>query len=676
MPSTRGLSADTIRALETIPGQYLILSPDLHIITASEQFLHSAGTTREAITGKYIFDAFPANPAASNADGVRNIAASLQEVIHTRKPHYMSVQRYDVPDAAHPGKFLMRYWNPSHTPVLDDDGELLYIIQKAVNVTEKVLIEAALAQSKAQELQTLAHVEALNYELAGSNAELKESREALLGLYLDLEHRVDERTHELAESKERYKSLIAFSPVPKKVLTGKNLVLETVNEAMLKLLGQNSDIVGKPILEIFPEFAGQPIVEACKHVYRTGKPFNSNEVYLNLSRDGYIQDCYLNISCRAIYEGSKIFGVLCTAIDVTEQVKSRLALQQSELRFRQALESGDMGAWSINIETMKLTVSDIGRKIFGFDPNGELTLDDNIAAMEPDYRQPLINNLNNAIEKHESSDVEYPITQLQTGERRWIRATGKLFFDSTGKAVEYSGMMSDVTERKLNDQRKNDFIGMASHELKTPLTSLNAYLQMLQAKAIKAEDAFTANALDKATNQVKKMTTLINGFLNVSRLESGKIYINHQRFDMAALVKEVEDEARVMVNTHRIIFAPVEETIVVADRDKIGQVINNFISNAVKYSPLSSTVHVACTAENGMACVSVRDAGFGISAEDQAKLFERYYRVESQQTQTIAGFGIGLYLCAEIIHRHDGKIWVDSEQGQGSTFYFSIPLAS
>jgi PAS domain S-box-containing protein len=411
-------------------------------------------------------------------------------------------------------------------------------------------------------------------------------------------------------------------------------------------------------------------------VYRTGKPFSSNEVHLNFNQDGYTQDCYLNISCRAIYEGNQIFGVLSTAIDVTEQVKSRLALQQSELRFRQALESGDMGAWSINIETMKLTVSDIGRKIFGFDPNRELTLDDNIAAMEPDYRQPLINNLNNAIEKHESSDVEYPITHLQTGERRWIRATGKLFFDSVGKAVEYSGMMSDVTERKLNDQRKNDFIGMASHELKTPLTSLNAYLQMLQAKAVKAEDAFTANALDKATNQVKKMTTLINGFLNVSRLESGKIYINHQRFDMAALVKEVEDEARVMVNTHRIIFAPVEETIVVADRDKIGQVINNFISNAVKYSPINSTIQVACTTENDVACVSVRDTGFGISADDQAKLFERYYRVESQQTQTIAGFGIGLYLCAEIIHRHDGKIWVNSEQGQGSTFYFSIPLAS
>ncbi len=676
MPSPKGLSADTIRALETVPGPYLILSPNLCIITASEQFLQAAGTTREAIQGKYIFDAFPDNPSIAEADGVQNIAASLQEVIRTRKPHQMPIQRYDVPDTEQPGKFITRYWDPSHTPVLDDTGEILCIIQKANNVTEKVQMEAALAQSQAQEQKTLAQIEALNYELAGSNAELKESREALLGLYLDSEQRVDERTHELADSQEKYKSLIALSPVPKKVLMGENLVMETVNEPMLNLLGQDSSVIGKPILEIFPQFAGHPIVEACLHVYRTGKPFNCNEVYLYFNHNGYVEDCYLNINCRAIYENKKIVGVLSTAIDVTEQVKGRLALQQSELRFRQALESGDMGAWSIDIETMKLTVSDIGRKIFGFHPTDELTVEDSVAAMEPEYRQPLINNLSNAIEKHQPSDVEYPITHLKTGERRWIRATGKLFYDSTGKAVEYSGMMSDVTERKLNDQRKNDFIGMASHELKTPLTSLNAYLQMLQGKALKAQDTFTMNALEKATNQVKKMTTLINGFLNVSRLESGKIYINHQRFDMAVLIKDMEDEVRVMINSHRIVFAPVEETNVVADRDKIGQVINNFISNAVKYSPVGSTIQVACVTENGMARVSVRDAGFGISADDQAKLFERYYRVESQQTQTIAGFGIGLYLCAEIIHRHEGKIWVDSEQGEGSTFYFSIPLAS
>ena len=117
------------------------------------------------------------------------------------------------------------------------------------------------------------------------------------------------------------------------------------------------------------------------------------------------------------------------------------------------------------------------------------------------------------------------------------------------------------------------------------------------------------------------------------------------------------------------------ETFVIADRDKIGQVINNFISNAVKYSAGGSTIQVACVTVDCMAVVSVSDEGEGIKQEDQAKLFDRYYRIEGPHTKTVAGFGIGLYICAEIIQRHDGRIWVESEIGKGSTFYFSLPVA-
>jgi len=167
---------------------------------------------------------------------------------------------------------------------------------------------------------------------------------------------------------------------------------------------------------------------------------------------------------------------------------------------------------------------------------------------------------------------------------------------------------------------------------------------------------------------------MINGFLNVSRLESGKLSINKQRFDMAELVKESEAEALPLYASHHVVFAPVEETFVEADRDKIGQVVNNLISNAVKYSKAGSTVNVACVTTNGRAVVSVKDEGFGIKKEEINRLFERYYRVENTNNSNIAGFGIGLYLSAEIIERHQGKIWAESELGKGSTFYFSLPI--
>ena len=170
------------------------------------------------------------------------------------------------------------------------------------------------------------------------------------------------------------------------------------------------------------------------------------------------------------------------------------------------------------------------------------------------------------------------------------------------------------------------------------------------------------------------MTKLVNGFLNVSRLEAGKIYIEKSRFDMADLLKEAEHEAEAMITSHRLIFHPVEPTQVIADKDKIGQVINNLISNAVKYSYIGSTITVACIQKDGKTQVSVKDEGIGIKPEDKDKLFERYYRANNTTTISVAGFGIGLYLCAEIIQRHDGSIWIESEEGKGSTFFFCLPV--
>jgi two-component system sensor histidine kinase VicK len=147
---------------------------------------------------------------------------------------------------------------------------------------------------------------------------------------------------------------------------------------------------------------------------------------------------------------------------------------------------------------------------------------------------------------------------------------------------------------------------------------------------------------------------------------------NLQTFDMAGLIHEMEQETRTLYSGHQFVFHPVEPTMVVADHDKIGQVINNLISNAVKYSKLATTIQIACIQKDGFAEVSVRDEGMGIDPAEIPKLFERYYRVESNNH--ISGFGIGLYLSAEIVEMHDGKIWVESEPGKGSTFYFSLPL--
>jgi two-component system CheB/CheR fusion protein len=236
------------------------------------------------------------------------------------------------------------------------------------------------------------------------------------------------------------------------------------------------------------------------------------------------------------------------------------------------------------------------------------------------------------------------------------------------------GTILDITESKRDEIRKNDFIAMASHELKTPLTSLKAYIQLLASKLDKTPDPFINTALLKAANQVNKMTALIHSFLDISKLEPGKLQLKRQTFDINKLIEETIAERLIIANSHLLRFHPTEIINVYADREKIGQVLSNFISNGIKYSQKGSSITLYTEVADGNIRVSVSDEGMGIKQKEQEKIFQRFYRADNDDLKNISGFGIGLYLSSEIIQRHKGKIWVKSIEGKGSTFYFSLPM--
>jgi two-component system sensor histidine kinase VicK len=170
------------------------------------------------------------------------------------------------------------------------------------------------------------------------------------------------------------------------------------------------------------------------------------------------------------------------------------------------------------------------------------------------------------------------------------------------------------------------------------------------------------------------MNALINGFLNVSRLESGKLEIWRKSFDLIILINELLEEVRLAFNSHDFSFEHQAPVHIFADRDKIGSVISNLLSNAVKYSPGKESVKMFCSIQSNEVMVSIQDDGIGIHPKDLKRIFDRYYRSSSDNTRNISGFGVGLYLSAEIIHLHRGRIWVESEKGKGSTFRFTLPL--
>jgi two-component system CheB/CheR fusion protein len=169
------------------------------------------------------------------------------------------------------------------------------------------------------------------------------------------------------------------------------------------------------------------------------------------------------------------------------------------------------------------------------------------------------------------------------------------------------------------------------------------------------------------------MAVLINGFLNVSSFEAGKIYLNKTTFEMNSLLSDVVEEIMLTTATHDIMLLPSIKVSVNADRDKISQVVNNFLSNAIKYSPKGKKIEISCEELVDSVQVKINDEGMGIKNEEKEKLFNRFYRIKNTNTKNISGFGLGLYLSAEIIQQHNGKLWVESEMGKGSTFYFNLP---
>jgi PAS domain S-box-containing protein len=377
---------------------------------------------------------------------------------------------------------------------------------------------------------------------------------------------------------------------------------------------------------------------------------------------------WIKVHGKVYFEEGAATRFIGTVLDITDMK----AAEEQSAKLAAIIQSSDDAIISKTFESVITSWNDAAGRVFGY--TAEEMIGESIYKLIPPDRYEEEPRILATIRTGER--VDHFETQRLTKDGRLIdvSVTVSPVKDSNGNIIGLSKIARDITEKKLDETRKGDFIGMVSHELKTPLTSLGAIIQVANAKLKNSEDTFLSGAMQKANHHVKRMTAMINGFLNISRLESGKIHIEKMDFDMETLVTDVIEEVNLTVSSHLIHFVQCPPIMVHADRDKIGSVISNFISNAVKYSPKGNNIEVACQTTHAELVLSVKDEGMGIKPGDLEKIFDRYYRVETHHTRHISGFGIGLYLSSEIIQRHGGRVWAESQSGVGSTFYFSLPL--
>jgi len=260
------------------------------------------------------------------------------------------------------------------------------------------------------------------------------------------------------------------------------------------------------------------------------------------------------------------------------------------------------------------------------------------------------------------------------GKKVTVQVNASLIKNKKKKVIAAASIITDITQQKELERQKDDFLSMASHELKTPITSLKMFID-LQRQQLNEKNSQKAHYFnERIHDQANRLKELTNDLLDVSRIQTNKLRFNREEFDMADVIQDTVEGLQATTQKHEIVIKGIDGEKVYGDRYRIYQVLVNLISNAIKYSPTGKKISVQAKKDKEYVVVSVKDNGIGISKAQQNKIFERLYQVTDPDVKTFPGLGLGLYISKVIIERHKGKIWVESAKGKGSTFYFSLPL--
>ncbi|MBC8986745.1 PAS domain-containing protein [Pedobacter sp. N36a] len=613
-----------------VSGQSVVFkanAPDFTILAVSDQFVDIVLKPRKALLGQKFFDVFPAKTKNNYS---REMAfKALEEMLQTKKKVDLPVYIYDV-YSSETGKMEPLYWSNSNQPVLDVNGNVAYIINTTANVTAQVILK----------------------EMATSSAE-----------------------NLLVEQQQRLHKMFMKAPIGMALYTKDNFIIEYANEAICKTWGKGGplEVMGQSIFELLPSMLDFGYQEIFEQVISSAESYQGRESPVKFERDGVLETFYFDLNLEPIFgKGNEVTGLLSVVNNVTGRVLARKTIENAEERLRLASEATGIANWDLDLQTKQIIYSPSLADLFGMPWKTDLTFAELRAVIHPEDKIIVEQAFENALL---SGKYNYQARIVRPDHIiYWIKVIGKVIFNAQGMPVRMLGTVMDITESKQEELQKNDFIAIASHELKTPLTSLKAYAQLLKSSKAATDPGFIKSVGARIEGQINKMTKLVYSFLDLSKIETNKTELTKELFDVNELIIEVINDYLFQEKNHPILFEAVELPMIYADKHKITQVVDNLVSNAIKYSPKGGEIIVKAVLQNEEALISVEDRGIGIDNNHLHKIFDRYYRIDDLQVKNASGFGIGLYLCADIIARHHGEIGLESEPGKGSRFFFTLPV--
>ncbi len=571
------------------------------------------------------------------------LQSQIQEVILTKK------RLKDETPFISPAGYL-GYYEYIFVPILEEDGRVSAVAGSTRDISERHQVEA-------ERQQLLEREQAMRAEA-------------------DLERR-------------RLHSLLMQAPIAIAILRGPEYIIELANPLMCHTMWRKEpdELRGKPLFEVLPsqEYYRDILAE----VIKTGKPFIGIEIPAFFLQDGKQETVYYNFNCEPLrnVEGA-IEGVIIISTDVSAQVTARKVIENNNTLLRFVADFMPQKVWTADAQGQFTYFNQRWTRYTGISEQELSQHWEQVSA--PTEQEEQRRQWQHAVTTGQIFQYEHHLRQAD-GTYRWHLSRASAQTDAEGQIFMWIGTSTDIDKQKKQEEQKDAFISMASHELSTPLTTIKMALQIAERwtrNILQNEQAQLAETrqtildisimLNRSLRQVSIQTRLIKDLLDVSRIQQNKFSLLLETWDLKTVVQEAIEDQYTFTPKRSIELEelPQEPLPVRVDRERINQVLANYLSNALKYSPPAESIRVGIRREGRQVYVWVQDKGQGISAEQQEQIWERFYQVQGIEVKngSSVGLGLGLHICQTIIEQHKGHVGVESRPGEGATFWFTLPL--
>ncbi|BDU17489.1 PAS domain-containing sensor histidine kinase [Lysobacter auxotrophicus] len=656
------------RLFQHSPNAYMVLDRQMRFVEVNQAYELLTGLPRARLLGRALFEVFP---GATNDDGSPQadvLRTSLERAFSTGERDVLALIPYTIESETPNGPVLdVRYWSATHTPLRNDDGDVIAVMQHTTDVTEVHRLREEVRRAR---------------EATGVTAE--QASEGVLSRAAAVQRdnvRLSARQAFLTDLFEQAPGFMA-------VLRGPDNVFDLANEAYERLIGRR-DFIGVPLREVLPELTDQGFFELLAQVRETGNPFVGRGMPVTLRQDdAEDRTIFVDFIYQPIRDShGHVEGIFVQGADVTGREAALSALRESEGRFRTIANLVPQMVWSARSNG---ELDYCNQRWYDFTglPDGATRGHDWEESLHPDDRDRARALWRRSLATGEPYDIEYRL-RFHTGEYRWVLGRALPMRDATGLIVRWMGTCTDIQDQKrvqemlersqealrTADRQKDHFLAMLAHELRNPLAPIATAAQLLKMAPDSVQNVLQASEI--IDRQAIHMGNLVEDLMDVSRVTRGLTALKRRRVRLSDIVDAAVEQTMPLMTRRGHRFTLADRSVGVelwADPSRLTQILSNLLNNAAKYTPPNGTVALEIEAVGPDVLLRVRDNGIGIEADMLSRVFELFAQGASTPERHEGGLGIGLALARSLTRLHGGTLTAYSAgPGEGSTFELRLP---